>query len=131
MPDFWKAAAIVLLTVILGGSIGRNEKELAILLNLAACCSVAMIAIKNLAPVMDYLWMINGAMDNPGSFTEILLKVAGIAVGSELVGMISSDAGSSSLAKVMRLLGVSATLSMSLPMFETLFTMIQDIFRVL
>lgn len=131
MSDFWKAAAIVLLTVILGSSIGKNEKELAVLLNLAACCVIGIIAIKNLSPVIDYLWQLNAEECDSSGFTGILMRISGAAIGTELVGMIASDAGNSSLTKVMRLLGTSVILSISLPMFESLFKLVQEIFRIL
>ena len=43
MSLFWKAAAAVLLAVVLGLSLGK-QKDIGVLLTMAVCCMVAMIA---------------------------------------------------------------------------------------
>ena len=47
MSLFWKAAAAVLLAVVLGLSLGK-QKDIGVLLTMAVCCMVAMIAISYL-----------------------------------------------------------------------------------
>ena len=51
MSLFWKAAAAVLLAVVLGLSLGK-QKDIGVLLTMAVCCMVAMIAISYLEPVL-------------------------------------------------------------------------------
>jgi hypothetical protein len=45
---------------------------------------------------------------------------------TELVGLISSDAGNQSLGKAMQILGDCVILFLSLPMFEGFFATIRD-----
>jgi len=127
MGDFWKAAALVLLAVILGTSLGNTGKDIRVVLHLAACCAVSVIALEYLSPVLDFLWQLSNTAGEGGTFVSTLLKIAGIALITELTGMISSDAGGSSLGKAMQILGSSAMLNLSVPMFELLFSMIQEI----
>ena len=51
MSLFWKAAAAVLLAVVLGLSLGK-QKDIGVLLTMAVCCMVTMIAISYLEPVL-------------------------------------------------------------------------------
>ena len=127
MGDFWKAAAMVLLAVILGASLGKTEKDIGVMLHLAACCAVSVIALEYLSPMLDFLHQLSSMAGDSGIFANTLLKITGIALVTELIGMISSDAGSNSLGKAMQLLGSSAILYLAVPVFELFFTMIQEI----
>ena len=42
MENYWKACAIMILTVVLGAARGKTEKDLSVVLTLAACCIILM-----------------------------------------------------------------------------------------
>ena len=92
-----------------------------------ACCIAASIAVSYLEPVLDLLWELNDIGEMQDGMLGILLKVAGIALVSELAGMICSDAGNGSLGKTLQLLGSAAILYLSIPIFNTLLTLIREI----
>lgn len=127
MELFWKAAAIIILTVILGVTIGKAEKDISVVLTVAACCIVMIVVVQYLSGVIDFLWILDRNSGYPMPFLEILLKIAGVALTTEIIGFISSDAGNYSLSKAMEILGNTAILFLSLPLFEGFFAMIQDI----
>ena len=52
--------------------------------------------------------------------------ISGVALVTELVRLISSDAGNQSLGKAMQILGDCVILFLSLPMFEGFFATIRD-----
>ncbi len=131
MEAFWKAAAVIMLAVILSTTIGKTEKDIAVVLTLAACCVVVMLAVQYLSDVVAFLWQLGGAFEHQNSLIGTLLKISGVALMSELTALISSDAGSSSLGKAMQFLGNAAILFLSLPLFETFLTMIQEILGIL
>ena len=58
---------------------------------------------------------------------EILLKIVGIGLVSEIAEMICKDSGNASLARGMELLGSAVILSLSLPILETFLDLIQRI----
>jgi stage III sporulation protein AD len=130
MDVFWKSAAIVVLTVIFASAVNKNEKNLAVALSVTACCIVAIAALQNLSVIVDFLWKISNTSEYQHAFTGTLLKIAGVSLVSELVGMISLDAGNTALDKVMGLLGNTAVLSLSLPIFEAFFEIIQEILNI-
>lgn len=130
MVTIWKAAAIAILTVILGVTIGKTEKDIAVVLTAAACCGIVGLAIHTLSDVIVFLWQLSDISDNQRYFTGTLLKVVGVAVISEMTALISMDAGSSSLEKAMQFLGNTVILSLSLPLFERLIELVQEILNV-
>ena len=131
MELFWKAAVAVILTVILGVTIGKTERDISVALTATACCIVLMIGLQYLSEVIAFLWRLGAVNEEPASFWNTLLNISGVALMTELTGLISSDAGNHSLAKAMEILGNAAVLYLSLPVFETFFAMIQDILKIL
>lgn len=127
MEQFWKAAAAILLTVILGLAVEKREKDVSVLLTMAVCAMAATIGVSYLEPVLDLLRELESLGQLQGGMLGILLKAVGIALIAELAGMICSDAGNASLAKTLQMLASSAILYLSIPIFNALLTLIQEI----
>ncbi len=127
MTVFWKSAGVVLICVILGISIGKTEKGLSLLLSIAASCIVAGIAVTYLQPVFDFLWKLSDMTEGQGEFVRVLLKVSGVAVVSELVGLICSEAGNNAVGKTFQIMSSAVILYLSVPIFQSLLTIIQNI----
>lgn len=127
MDGFWKAAAIALLTVILGLAVGKQERDISLLLTMTACCIAATIAVSYLKPVLELLWELENMAQLQSGILGILLKAVGIAFVAELAGMICQDAGNASLGKTLQILGSAVILYLSIPVFNTLLTLIREI----
>lgn len=127
MDGFWKATAAILLTVVLTLAVGKQEKDLSALLSMAVCCLVGIVALSYLKPVLELMEELGELGEISGGTLEILMKAVGIALVSELAGMLCSDAGSSSLGKMLQMLGSAAILFLSIPLFRSLLTLIQEI----
>lgn len=127
MDLFWKAAGLILISVILGLAIGKTEKDLSLLLTMVVCCMVATVAMSYLQPVFDLLWEINVIGGMQDGILSILLRAVGIMIATELIGMICNDAGNGSLGKALELLGSAAVLYLATPIFRTLLTLIREI----
>ena len=56
MIMFLKAAAIVIVTVILSAAVGKKEKDIAVVLIAVACCGIAGLAMQSLSDVIAFLW---------------------------------------------------------------------------
>ena len=121
MEAFWKASAIVILAVILGVAIGKEEKDIATVLSIVTCCIVMMVAMQYLSDVGAFLWELG---DGAG-YTDTMLKISGVALMSELMSLIGSDAGNRSLGKAIQILGNAVILFLSLPAFQDLLSIIQ------
>lgn len=127
MVLFWKAAAGILIGVVLVLAVGRQEKDLALVLTLAVSVMAALAAFSYLEPVLDFLYRLEQLGDVQSGALGILLKITGISLVTELTGNICRDSGNSTLAQGMQMLGTAAILSQSLPVLESLLDLVQRI----
>lgn len=127
MALFWKAAAGVMISVVLVLVIEKNEKDLALLLTMAAFIMTVIAAFALLEPVVGFLKQLEELSNMKSDILGTLLKVVGIGLITEIAAVICQDSGKSSLARGMQLLGSALILSLSIPVFETLLELIQTI----
>ena len=126
MDDFWKTTALVLLTVILSLSLDKTERDISAVMGIVALCIAACAAVTILNPVLNYLVELQRLFHLPDDLISILLKAVGIALVAELSATICADAGNASLGKMLQILGGAAVLTLSVPMFRTLMTIIKE-----
>ena len=126
MSEFWKTTSIVLLTVILGLAVGKTERDISAVLSLVAACIAAGVAVTILEPVLNYLWELQRLYDLPEGLVSVLLKAVGIALVAELSSAVCTDAGNALLGRMLQILGGAVVLSLSVPMFRTLMTIIKE-----
>lgn len=125
-----KTIAIALLAVILSVTLGKTEKDISLVLSITACCGVTVVAVQYLSEVVSYLWELRCNINIQNPFIEILLKISGVALMTELSGVISTDAGNSSLSKALQILGSAAMVSLSLPILEAFLSILQEILGI-
>ena len=97
------------------------------LLAIAVCCMTGIAALKILEPVLDFIYELQLLASGNETVLKILLQIVGIGLVSELLAMICSDAGNASLGKGVQLLASSAILYRSLPVIESMLTLIREI----
>ena len=127
MADYLRWTAVVLIGVILSLVLGKQSKDMSLLLTLAVCVMVSMAAVGFLEPVMELLRRLRRLGDLDSQAVSILLKCAGIGVLSELVGLLCADAGETALGKSLQILSNAAILWLSLPLFQQILTMIEGV----
>ena len=125
MELFLKCVGGALVGVVLILALGR--KDLGLLLAMAVCVMIALSAVRYLEPVMDLLDKLQSIGGIDGDLVVIVLRAVGISLVTEIAGLICTDSGNASLAKIFQILGVSVVLWISLPIFEALLTLIQEI----
>ena len=127
MDLFWKTSAGVLIAAVLIIAIEKQEKDLALLLAMMVSAMAALVGLSFLMPVIAFLYELEELGDLQSGVLNILLKATGIALVSELGASICRDSGNTSLAQAVKLMGIMAMLSFSLPVLETLMELIQTI----
>jgi len=127
MALFWKAVAGSLVTVILALALGKQGKDMGLLLTMAICCMVCALALTFLEPVLEFLRELEALGDLQGDMLGILLKAVGIGLVADVAGMICADSGNSSLGKTLQLLGSTVILCISLPILRAMLELIQKI----
>lgn len=127
MGTFFQAAAAVLVGSVLALCIAKQGKELASLLTIAVCAMVTLAAITFLKPVLEFLRELESIGKLNGDIVQILFKVVGIGLVSEIAAMICADTGNTSMGKALQILGSAVILWLSIPVFQALLDLIQQI----
>lgn len=126
MVLFWKAAAGALITVVLGLALGNN-RDFSMMLSLAACTMISILALTYLEPILEFLRELESISQLQGDMLSILLKSAGIGLVAEIAAVICADVGNASLGKTLQFLGTGVILCLSLPILRTMLELIQKI----
>lgn len=125
MDLFWKASAAGLIATVLVMTLGKRDISLALMM--AACCMIATVGITYLEPVMDLLRQLEEMIQMEQGLLSVLLKAAGIGAVAEISSIICTDGGAGSLGKTLQFLGSAAILCLSVPLFQSLLSLIQEI----
>lgn len=131
MENFFKAAGMVLLAVILTLTIGKTEKDISLVLSMVVCCIISGMAIFYIEPVIGLLWEFLSFGTVQRDTFSVLLKVAGVTMVSELICTLCADAGRGSIGKAFHFLGSSVVLYLSVPLLRSLIALIQDLLGIL
>lgn len=127
MAEYLRWAAVVLIGLILALVLGKQSKEMGLLLTLAVCVLVSIAALGFLEPVTALLRELDRLGQLDGQALSILIKCAGIGILSELAGLLCADAGEGAMGKALSLLSNAAMLWLSLPLIEQLLNMIGEV----
>lgn len=127
MSGFLQASAGVLLTVIMVLALGKEGKQSALLLVLAVCAMVGVLALGYLSPVVDFMKRLSAIGQINGQMLGILMKVVGIGLIGELASLICADSGHASLGKVLQILSAAVILRLALPLLEQLLELLERV----
>ena len=127
MDGFEKVIGIVFLALVLGIAIEKTERDYSVLLSVTVCCIASVVAITYLMPVIDFVRKLVEVGNIQFSGWEILLKATGISLVCEISGHICTDAGNTSLAKTLQLLGSAVIISISIPILDRFLSLVQEI----
>lgn len=127
MEQFWKAVATVLIALVMGIALEKQSKDLGVLLIITVCCAVSVSALSYLKPVLNFLRDMQNLAGFQSELMRPLIRILGIGMASELISTICTDAGSGSYGKVLRILSSAAILSLSIPIFHTVLSVIREI----
>lgn len=130
MSGFLQGAAAVLLTVIMVLALGNQGKQTALLLVLAVCGMVGVLAISYLEPVVDFIRRLRSVGDLDGGMLQILLKSVGIGLIGEIASLICADTGNAALGKALQMLSAAVILRLSIPLLEQLLELLEQIMGV-
>ena len=127
METFFKAVAGILLTIVLYLILSKQNKDISILLTVAACCIIAIVAMNYLQPVIGFFEELQRLGSFNAEMLGVLLKSVGIAMLSEITTLICADAGNAALGKTLQILSSVVILWLSLPLFTSLIELVEKI----
>ena len=127
MGEYLRFAAAALIGLILVLVVGRQSRDLGMLLSLAVCVLLALGAMEFLEPVMELLNELKRLGELDGGAVGILLRCAGIGMISELAGLLCADAGEGAMGKALQICANASILWLSLPLLRQVLTMIGEV----
>ena len=127
MTEYLRFTAVTLIGLILALVLGKQSKELGLLLTMGVCALVSIGAMAFLEPVTELLRELRDLGELDGQALTILIKCAGIAVLSELASILCTDAGEGAMGKALSLLSSGAILWLSLPLLRQLLELIGEV----
>lgn len=127
MELFLQVLAGVLLTVVLGIALGKQNKDMSMILTLAVCCMVLAAAFFYLKPVIDFVRQMESLGGLDPEMLQIMLKAVGIGLICQIAVLICGDSGNAALGKTIQILASAVVLWISLPLMRALLEMIQKI----
>lgn len=127
MDVFFKTVAGVLITVILFLAVSKNSRDISTLITIAGCCAVFVVSIGFFRPVIEFIQKLKGLVGLDNDLVSIILKAVGIGIITEITVMICSDSGNGSLGKSLQILSSGVILWMSIPVFNQLLELLDQI----
>lgn len=127
MEIYIKTVAGIYFALVLIVTLSKQAKDMATLLSIGACCIAGAVAFQFLKPIIDFLFTLQEQTGVDSSFFQILLKSVGIALLGESACLICTDAGNSSLGKILQVLTSAVILWLSLPLLEKLLELINGV----
>lgn len=127
MEIFIKSVSGILVAVILGQSLSKQGKDVALLLTMGVCAMVLLAAMRYFKPVVDFFQKLQTLGKLNGEMLSVLLKSVGIGILAEITGMFCSDSGNAALGKAIHVLASGVILCLSVPIMTELITLIEEI----
>ena len=127
MDIFVKTSAGILITVIICLLVGKQQKDISILILILACAMISTVAFSFLKPIIDLIKQLSNLGNLNAGFMEVILKATGIGILSGIVTQICADAGYATLGKVLQLLATCLILYISIPLISKLIDLVSTI----
>ena len=127
MVWFFQAAAGVIAAVIMWIILSKQGKEYALLLSICACTLFFFVMFRFLEPVIDLLMQLQSLGNLQTEWLSIMLKALGIGLIAEMGALICADAGNAALGKTLQILGAVAVLWLSIPLMNSLISLLEQI----
>ncbi len=127
MDIFFKATAGILVALILYLVLLKQGKDYSVLLTLFVCCCVSVAAMSHFGNIVDLLRNLQTKGQIDSQMFRIILRAVGIGILAEITSTICADAGNAALGKTIQFLSSVIVLWMSIPIFESLISLVEEI----
>ena len=127
MSIYLKCAAVVLVTLILHLVLLKGGKDFSSVLTIAACCTVLVFIFSCLEPFVDFLTRLQNLAKLDSGMLSIIIKSVGLGILTEIISAFCSDAGNAALGKTLQVVTAFVILLLSIPLFEALIALVEEI----
>lgn len=127
MEILFKAAAGILITVIMCLILSKYGKDYALILVICVCCMVAAAAMSYLQQIISFIEALQSVGNLNGELLGILFKTVGIGLLSEITTLICTDSGNAALGKSIQILSAAVILWLCIPLFTELLELVEGV----
>lgn len=131
MDIFIKAAAVVLVTVVMCLLLSKQGKDYSVILVICVCCMIVIAAMGYIQKVLVFVDKMISTGNLNQDLIGILFKTVGIGLLTEITSMICIDSGNSALAKSIQLLSSVVILWLCIPLFTQLLDLVEEVLGAL
>lgn len=116
-----KVAMIGVMAALLAIPLRKEKAEFSMLLIMAACLLIGIMALWKMGDVIDFLRSLEQYLGEGKVYLKILLKMLGITYVAEFGANLCRDAGYNAVAGQIEFYGKLMILAVSMPILMTLF----------
>lgn len=127
MEIFLKTVACALVILLLCLVLGKGSKDFYMILTTIGCCMIGIVAISYIQPVVTFIKELQLRANINTELFSTVLKSVGIALLCEICNLVCADCGNASVGRMIHLLGSGVILWLSIPLYNSLFTLIDKI----
>lgn len=127
MEIYLKTVSGILVAIILIQALSQSEKNTALLLSILVCCMVFTAVGSLFQPVIAFIDKLQDLTNINKNMISVLLKVVGIGYISEITTNLCKDIGNTALSKVLQILSLVTLLILSIPIFQQLLELIENV----
>lgn len=131
MDFFLKVTAIILMTSVLSLVLTKQSADISLTLIVTVCCVVITAALSYIQPIWNFLLKLVEIGGIRSELLEILLKVVGIGMISQITELVCADSGNKSLGKSLQILTSALILCLSIPILDEMVSLIESLLRMI
>lgn len=102
------------------------KSEYAVLISLAACAVIMFYVVTKLSQVFELFHYLQAVIPLEKEYLTVLVKMLGITYVTEFSVNICKDGGYQAIASQIEIFGKISVLAVSIPVFQALITLIQE-----
>jgi len=122
-----RVMAIAVAGSVLGLVIKKNSPEMSMLLTISLAIFALYLAFEVITGVMDFIRSLSETVGISPTVLGVVLRNVGIAIVTKLSSDICRDAGQSTIASGVELAGTVTAIYVSLPLLQTVVSMVNSL----
>lgn len=130
MALIYRCIGGALICAALVAVLNRQNKDIALALQMLVSVLLVSCAIGCLGPVLQFIGELQNIGGLDADLVDVLWKITGIALVTEIASVICADAGNASLGKGLQMVAAAVILCLSVPAYSALLELLQNLLEV-
>ena len=127
MDIYLKVTAGILITAILSLVLSKHGADRSLLLTICVCSMVVLAASAYIRPILVFADRLAQVGQLNHEMLNVLQKVVGIGLVSQIAGFICTDAGNQTLGKALQIITTAVILCVSVPLLEEILSLVEAV----